>query len=124
MDTPKAIRELILYRHTAGKSSRAIAAIVNKPQRTVVDIVHKFQATRSYDTSRQGRCGRRQKLPDHTQRLIARASTINPRLSARQIQGEVAGESSSVHVNTSKRILIRKGKIPYRPIKAPTLSLS
>ena len=116
------IRKLIIDHHLSNMSTRAIARAVNRPQSTVADIVKRFTRTGLFTHGQRGRCGRPRLLSQRTERLIVRASVINPKATAREIQSDVQGSSLSVSSGTVKRTLRRNNRVSYRPVKAPSLN--
>ena len=64
----------------------------------------------------------RRLLSPRSERMLVRACIINPGLTAREIQAQVQGPSTSVSIDTVKRTLRRHGIVAYRPIKAPSLN--
>lgn len=122
MDTPHAIRELIIHHHQQGVSARRISSIVNVPWSTVKDLIKRYKETGAISTTRKGNCGRKRKLGPRTERLLARYSVRNPRATARELQAEIGGQAVSVHVNTVKRSLRRSGRNAYAPRVSPSLN--
>jgi len=121
MDVPQAIRELIMLLHGEGNSVRKIAAIIKRPKSTVSDIIQLYQKTGNVSSCRKGRCGRRRSLTTRDEKAVARASTINPTATAREIRSSVGGNTASVSLCTIRRSLIRQGRLVYRPLKCPSL---
>jgi len=121
-DIPEDLRTLIIDHHKNNLSIRAIANIVNHPKSTVADIVKHYKETGKVTSGKKGRCGRNKKLSPRTERALARESKNNPLLSARQIKSEVLGSLSSISTRTVSRSLRRQNRIPYRPVKAPSLT--
>ena len=122
MDTPSVIRDLIIHHHRHNASERLIANMLNMPRSTVGDIIRKFYTTGSTSPRRRGHCGRKRTLGKRTERMVTRASVINPRATSREIQQRVGGPAANVSVRTIQRTLCRAGRVAYRPVAAPMLN--
>jgi DNA-binding MarR family transcriptional regulator len=122
MDLPHNIRELIVGHHRAGKGSREIAKILSVSKSAVNNLVKRFKNFGSVSPTRIGNCGRPRLLSNRDERLVARASVINPTFNARDIRAHVGASIPQVSLRTIQRSLIRRGRLAYRPRKSPDLS--
>lgn len=122
MDVPQDVRNLLVAHHEAGHSWRRIAEMVNMPKSTVSNILRRYRETGSAQAMRVGRCGRPRSLSERDERALARASTVNPKLTAREIRSTVGGRVAAVSVSTIKRALRRQGRYAHRPRKSPSLT--
>jgi len=110
MDTPPDIRNLIIQYHRDGYTCGQIANIVKRPRPTVIRLVKQYRDTGSTKVMRTGMCGRHLLLSEREERTLARASVINPKLTARELRSVVGGKVAQVSVSTVKRALKRQGK--------------
>jgi transposase len=123
MDVPQDIRQLIIHHHENGYSCGQIANMLNQSRQTVIRLVKRYKDLGHVQSTRVGRCGRHRLLSNRDERHLARASTINPKLTAREIRASVGGNSIKASLSTVKRALRRQGKCAYRPRKSPSLSV-
>lgn len=121
-DIPQNVRLLVIHQHQQGLNQVQIAAYLNLTRWTVGRIIRRHQASGAASVNRTGRCGRRRSLTLPTERRLARTSTINPRLTSRQLQHAVGGEAVEVNTSTIRRSLLRSGVVAYRPRPAPGLT--
>ena len=122
MDTAVDLRALIVHHHQNGKTVRQIVEYTNTPRSTVQDIISNFQQTGSIESKRRGRPPTNKSLTLRDERIIARTSTVNPRMNARQIQSSLNKNLTSICLRTIQRSLKKSVRIPYRPRKFPNLS--
>lgn len=122
MDVPHNIRTLIVSHHNEGHSGRKIAEMVNLAPETVRNIIRRYRESGSIQANRVGRCGRPRMLSLRDERTLARASTVNPKLTAREIRGTVGGTSAAASIRTVQRVLCRQGRNAIRPKKSPSLN--
>lgn len=118
MDTSLAIRQLVLNKRQCGKTIRAISEEVSLPKSTVSDII----CTGRIESRRKGKCGRKKKLTNRGERMLARTSSAKPLLSARQIKQEHERICKNISVRTIQRSLKNSGQLAYRPVCSPRLS--
>jgi transposase len=112
-----------LHQHTS-KTQREIAHDVGVSQNAVSGIIRLFQSTGSTATNRKGKCGRKCKLSKRELAILVRESKRNPLLTARQVKN-IAGEvGQNVSLRTTQRLLTRAGRLAYKPIRAPQLTLN
>jgi transposase len=121
MDTPLAIRSLVIDKFLAHMTQRQIAGEVGISKSTVDKIIQNYKKTGLCSSQRRS-CGKKRFLKERTERQLRRESVRHPEFTARQIQAAVGGPSSSVSVDTIKRSLRRQGRLSYRPTKAPSLT--
>ncbi len=122
MDTPQAIRALIIRHHENGKSIRMISRDTNVPKSTVSDIITMHQRYGNHNVRRRGNCGRRRLFTPPMDRLIARYSVSNPQATSRRIREMVGNGVTEASLPTYRRCLRRTGVLTYRPVIAPRLS--
>lgn len=104
MDTPQAMRDLIVAYHKNKELSwRQIAVRVKRPKSTVSNILRKYCQTGSSQATRKGKCGRRPLLTIQDERALTRASKANPNATARQLREKVGGRLLSVGMTTVKK---------------------
>lgn len=118
MDTTPQIKRLVLQKHREGMSLRSISSDLHMPKSTVHDIIRR----NTTESHRIGRCGRRRILSVADERLLARCSSRDPRMTARQLQNEAGNTFLNVSLSTIQRSLNRSGLLAYRPVAAPSLS--
>jgi transposase len=124
MDVPPNIRSLIVSHHKDGHSGRKIAEMVHLARETVRNIIKRYRESGSFQTNRVGRCGRPRMLSLRDERTLARASIVNPKLTAREIRGTVGGTSVTASIRTVQRVLCRQDRKAIRPKKSPSLNLA
>lgn len=122
MDTPNNIRNLVIRHANNNIGVREIGRMLNISHCTVARIIRRHRTTGTITTLRRGHCGRRRRLSIHTERLLHRASLINPRLTARELQVQVGGHAMEVDRRTVCRTLSRSGLSVYRPVASPCLT--
>jgi transposase len=122
MDVPVNIRHLIVRHCLLGKSSREIAEILNICKSTVNNVLKRFKKTGNVMPTRAGKCGRHRLLSEGDERLLRRASVVDPTLTANELRTCVGGSVSRVSISTVRRTLVRRGRFSYRPRKCPTLT--
>jgi transposase len=122
MDVPLDIRTLIVSHHNEGHSGRKIAEMVNLAPETVRNIIRRYRKSGSIQANRVGRCGRPRMLSLRDERMLARASIANPKLTAREIRATVGGRSAAATIRTVQRVLCRQGRNAIRPKKSPSLN--
>ena len=99
MDTPFAVRKLIIEKYQQNVSQVTISSQLNVSTSSVNNIICHFRRTGKIEVSHSGKCGRRRILSTRDERKIARASTSHPEATARQLQQMVGGS-----VTNSKQI--------------------
>lgn len=123
MDTPINIRRLIIQHFLKGWTYRRISEATNVPRSTVSDIINNYRRTGSPTTRRHGRSATNSRITTRDDHRIRQISTADPQLTARQIQEEVGGSVSQVHVSTVKRHIVHAGRFAYRPMKSPRFTV-
>ena len=107
---------IIAKRFEDCQTVRAIPAELHLPKSTVNDIAIRYQRTGLWTHApKPGRCPI---LSPQTQRIIARASSANPTMTARQIQATVSPQAANVSISTIKRTLRLIERHSYCPVKA------
>jgi transposase len=122
MDVSREIRHILVAHHQAGHSWRRIALMMNMPKTTVRNILKQYTETGSVLATRVGRCGRPRSLSIRSERALARASVVNPKLTAREIRSSVGGEVALLSISTIQSALRHQGRNAYRPRKSPSLN--
>ena len=92
---------IIAKRFEDGQTVRAIPAELHLPKSTVNDIAIRYLRTGLRTHAPKTGC--RPILSPQTQRIIARASSADPTMTARQIQATVSPQAASVSISTIKR---------------------
>jgi transposase len=123
MDTPVVVRRLIVLKYEEGYTQKCISQELHVPTSTVFDIIKRYRLTGDTATHRK-RCRGHRVLSARDDRLLKRASDVNPQATARQLQAIVGGKAAQVSICTIKRSLHLSGRNAYRPMKAPSLSQS
>ena len=120
MDTSQSIRTRIIALFKENLPQRQISARLLVPRSTVKDIIKKFKATNSIQSTRKGRCGRKSQLTMRDQRSLLRCSAEDPTRTARQLQACVGGNCAKVTTRTVRSYLQRLGQQAVRPRKCPS----
>ena len=118
MDVPHNIRTLIVSHHNEGHSGRKIAQMVNLAPETVRNLIRRYRESGSIQASRVGRCGRPRMLSLRDERTLARASTVNPKLTAREFVAlweEQVLQHQYAQSNVSYAV---RGETPFDPRRA------
>ena len=122
MDTPTALRSLVIEKYLLNMSQRSITSELNIPKSTVNDIIQSFRRTNEEGQNRLGKCGRERILSSRDDRFLSRASEQQPRATASQLQQQSGGLFNDISLSTVKRSLRQSGNIAHRPLTAPKLS--
>lgn len=123
MDISLPMRQLIIRHHQAGLNLSQISRALNISRRSVKRIIQLQESSGGLSTRRHN-CGGHNRLPQRTERALARASRLDPRATARQLAQSVGAPALEVDVSTIRRSLRRSGIHSFRPKKAPFLSPS
>ena len=121
MDTNQSIRTRIIALFKENLPQRQISARLLVPRSTVKDIIKKFKATNSIQSTRKGRCGRKSQLTMRDQRSLLRCSAEDPNRTARQLQAYVDGNCAKVTTRTVRSYLQRLGQQSCTTKKVPFL---
>jgi transposase len=123
MDTTNEMRQKIITLHQTGDySNRAISRQLNVHRTTVDRIIKLWNETGNVQSRRYGRPPTNHKLSVRTERALVRRSVSYPQETARQVRDLQGGEAQHVSVRTVQRVLRKYGRIPMRPVPAPTLN--
>ena len=120
MDLTHQQRLRIITLYQDGKlPQREISRRINVSKSAVNRVVKRYNDTGLTDSLKKGKCGRKRASTTKDNRMILRASLINPRLTAQGLKTKV---DSHLSVRTIRRRLIEGGRLPYKPIKKPLLT--
>ena len=114
------VREEIVSLHKQGKGYKTIANALNVPKSTVLSIVHKFRSKGTVATL-PGR-GRKKKISAASTRFLRRQVVKNPRLTAKDLQQDLAAAGTSVSTATVRRTLNAEGLHARTPRRTPLLT--
>jgi transposase len=124
MDIPIETRNLIVEHYLDGTTSRDVADMFGISKSAVNYILQRFRTSGSILPRRSGRCGRPRLLSRGDERVLRRASVINPTFTAHELRTDVGGDVAQVSVRTVQRSLNRSGRFAWRPRKSPALTPS
>lgn len=116
----KKVREEIIALHKQGKRYKAIAKALHVHKDTVGSIVRKFKVEGTVATL-PGR-GRKRKVSAAATRVLRRQVARNPRLTAKDLQQDLAAAGTEVSVSTVRRILNAEGFHARSPRRTPLLT--
>ena len=102
MDTPTALRSLVIEKYLLNMSQRSITSELNIPKSTVNDIIQSFRRTNEEGQNRLGKCGRERILSSRDDRFLSRASEQQPRATASQLQQQSGGLFNDISLSTVK----------------------
>jgi transposase len=105
MQTPDAIRLLVIYHNQAGDNKHEIARQCNIPRSTVIRLIQCHEITESLHASRKGRCSRHNLLSRRTSRHLAMKSRMNPSASSRAVAAAVGCDALCVRTRTVQRTI-------------------
>ena len=89
------LRQNIIYCHKAGEGYKKISKHLSIPISTIVSIIKKYKTHGTLPQS-----GRKKVLSPRTSRRIVRKVNNNPRLTAKDIQSELAASGTGVSIST------------------------
>lgn len=115
----KDLRDKIVSLHKRGSGYKSISRRLVIPIPTIKTIVQKFK--RLGTTESLPRSGRPKKLSIRDTRKIVREVSANPRITTRQIKGDLELEGTDVSRQTIARSLQSAGLKSCRPRKTPLL---
>ncbi|KAG2461018.1 TCB1 transposase, partial [Polypterus senegalus] len=113
------IRKKIIDKHVKGKGYKTISKQLDVPVTTVAHIIQKFKIHGTV-ANLPGR-GRRRKIDDKSKRRIIQMVTKEPRITSKEIQGELQAQGTSVSDRTIRRRLSQSGLHGRRPRRTPLL---
>ena len=113
------LRQKMIYCHKAGEGYKKISKHLSIPISTIVSIIKKYKTHGTVTTL--PRSGRKKVLSPRTSRRIVRKVNNNPRLTAKDIQSELAASGTGVSISTIGRVLHGEGLNGRRPRKKPLL---
>ena len=82
------IRDLIIHHHQQNLTQQQIAAIVLVDQSNISRIIKKWKQSGTVKTRRKHRCGRKRLFTSRGERVLARISSNNPKMTAKEVQRE------------------------------------
>ena len=115
----KLRKEIIQY-HKQGNGYKTIAKTLKVPRDTVGNIIRKFKSKGTV-ANVPGR-GRKKKITPATARWIRRNVDKNPRLTAKDLQGDLAKAGTDVSVQTVRRQLYEQRLHARTPRRTPLLT--
>jgi transposase len=122
MDTPHYIREHIVFlSENLGKSVRTIAADLEVPKSTVGRIIQLYKKSGNTYGTRKGKLGRRYSQTENDQRVLVRASKVDPKATAGELRQQLPSPQHHVSLTTVRKALRNHGRKCYRPISSPCL---
>ena len=113
-------RIVTLHEHTL-KSKREIGrewGVSHTLVQKTMKISHETGSLEEHDTENKER---KLKLSDRSKKLLVRESVKDPKKIARVVQEAVGSGAQTVSVRTIQRYLVQRGRMSYRPIRAPLL---
>ena len=114
------LRKEEIFRHSQGDGYKTIAKRLNISRDTVGSIIRKYKAKGTVATL-PGR-GRRKKLSSTARRLLRRQIEKNPRVTAKELQKDLAATGIEVSVHTARRTLHAEGFHARTPRRTPLLT--
>jgi transposase len=114
------IKKLIIDKHKTGISYNKISENLHVPKSTIQSIIRKYQEFGS--TANLPRAGRPRKISPRMTRKIVRTAVVNPRITRKDLQKQLADEGVSVSLNTLSNTLHEAQLHGRRPRKTPLLS--
>ncbi|KAJ8353635.1 hypothetical protein SKAU_G00212020 [Synaphobranchus kaupii] len=100
---PSTLKIKIIDAHKAGEGYKKMAKCIQVAVSSVRNIIKKWQLTGSVEVKL--RSGRPRKLSERTTRRIVRKANQNPRLTAKDLQEDLAGFGVVVHCSTVQQHL-------------------
>lgn len=113
-------REEVIALHKQGNGYKKISKLLNVAISTIGSIIRKFKAKGTVATQ-HGR-GRKKKLSKATARFLRRQVDKNPRLTAKDLQEDLAAEGTDVSTTTVRRTLHSEGLHARTPRCTPLLT--
>lgn len=114
------LRKRIIDYYLENFSIRKIAEVLRVSKSAVGRVISLYKEENSISPKLKGNCGRKSLLDNREMRRLGRASQANPTLSARQLQIQLKGKFSSMHLRSVQRYLRKIGRYAYRPKKSPS----
>jgi transposase len=100
-----------------GQSYGQIGRLLGLPRSTVSSIIRKYITSGTTESGK--RSGRPKKLSDAAERRIVRVARQNPRVTAKEIQGELQEAGVEIRHRTVQLYMTRNGLRGYKPRKRP-----
>lgn len=120
--TPRKRSKIVSLSEHTSMTQRQIASECGVGLGTVNAILKQFKETGSFSPRRKGKCGRKRKTTATQDRLLVRKSKVNPKLTAVDLNRELAAHGTNLHVTTVRRRLLDAGRKARRPAKKQLLT--
>lgn len=112
---------IALKQHTS-KSNREIARDLGLNDKTVGNILKKWEQTGSIKSYEGAKMGKKPRLSKRENAVIVREAKRDPKASSREIKEAAGPVGQKVSTTTVRRILLANGLKSYRPVKKPLLT--
>ncbi|XP_062914937.1 uncharacterized protein LOC134351933 [Mobula hypostoma] len=124
---PSTLKINMIDAHKAGEGYKKIAKRFQVAVSSVRNVIKKWQLTGTVEVKL--RSGRPRKLSERTVRIIARKANENPRLTAKDLQEDLADSGVVVHCSTVQRHLHKYDSVKSHqkktfPVSSPQNSVS